>query len=268
MNADVARIYNERAAPIFRQARTACRPARPRLPGRSLAVQWICSESAGHGSLLSPKSAPTERVPTHRSWASKWWTPIRAASATQSSLRTAYTSQARRRRHCTRRMPTFYIYIQAHCMYTAYALHTRRVSPLQARSRGSTRRSFSAPCAIHQRTTSSLKHTGNLRYCSKRARGIARGVSLLFLYFDSIKCYRPGQGDRGRVRATPPLQVREFGHFGLRPSSLLVNKVPRAPRPSLPTRWQRAVRACLCRENVRVPSRRTSRTSAGCPRTP
>ena len=79
-----------------------------------------------------------------------------------------------------------------HCV----ALHTRRVSPLQARSRGSTRRSFSAPCAIHQRTTSSLKHTGNLRYCSKRARVIARGVSLLFLYFDSVKRYRPGQGDR------------------------------------------------------------------------
>ena len=135
MNADVARIYNERAAPIFRQARTACRPARPRLPGRSLAVQWICSESAGHGSLLSPKSAPTERVPTHRSWASKWWTPIRAASATQSSLRTAYTSQARRRRHCTRRMPTFNIYIQAHCCTLRCTAHTARVPFAGALSR-------------------------------------------------------------------------------------------------------------------------------------
>ena len=42
MNADVARIYNERAAPIFRQARPTCRHARPacrharlRLPGHS-----------------------------------------------------------------------------------------------------------------------------------------------------------------------------------------------------------------------------------------
>jgi hypothetical protein len=104
MNADVARIYNEHAAPIFRKARPArpharphARPACPRLPGhtsgRAEDTRRRCpprkpAESQPHPHRASP--------PPPRSWASRWWTPTRAASATPSSPRTACTSQARR----------------------------------------------------------------------------------------------------------------------------------------------------------------------------
>ena len=44
-------------------------------------------------------------------------------------------SQARRRRHCTRRMPTFNIYIQAHCCTLRCTAHTARVPFAGALSR-------------------------------------------------------------------------------------------------------------------------------------
>ena len=141
MNADVARVYNARAAPIFRKARPARphahRHARPHAcprhtpapacPATLVAVQRPCGEGARRASLPSRSPAPIERAPTPRSWASRWWTPTRAASATPSSPRTASTSQARRvptRRTC------------AHCsayVYDARPAGRRAVCTLRTR---------------------------------------------------------------------------------------------------------------------------------------
>ena len=180
MNADVARIYNEHAAPIFRKARPArpharpharpacpharpharparpharphARPACPRLPGhtsgRAEDTRRRCpprkpAESQPHPHRASPPPPTQLGIEVVDTYSSGLRHPELSADGVHfPGAPRAHAAYVR-----TRRTPS----CQARGVHTAHAIHLPCTASLQARSRGSTRRSSCAPCATHQ----------------------------------------------------------------------------------------------------------------------